>query len=430
MNMELPKNIVQIGEPDKLHKIYVEDYVVSYMKQLGRSQVSGSVGLALYGKHFAEGDINYYFLYGAAKVEGLEHRGAYLSQVEKEEIEDIGKKYFEGYKFLAWCSVTEEPVEGFFVKIRGKGVEIKGYACFYEENESMLNYMLLSGEKEAKAKKEKAAEPTQRVRGNWTASAYIKQAAKLQTTGAQITNQSVEKQEETKIGDKKPRGNIFREKSSGEENPKVQKPVLWRPEYNKVALAAACLALLIVAVRTLNDAETMEELQVAARQVIAAMSEQKLPDEKEVPPIDSVTSGNVLQGNTSSLLEERENAGVGISVSQNAAEPTETGDPQDVNEGAGNTEIGEAGNAVAQQQEELPSPQPESSPQPSTEQPIEDSGAANATVPVTYTVKKGDTLNSICRERYGSLDRVAEICELNNIKNADNIQIGQTILLP
>ena len=34
--MELPKNITQIGEADKSCKIYVEDYVMSYMKQMNR----------------------------------------------------------------------------------------------------------------------------------------------------------------------------------------------------------------------------------------------------------------------------------------------------------------------------------------------------------------------------------------------------------
>ena len=426
MTMELPKNVVQIGEPDKLHKIFVEDYVVSYMKQLGRSQVSGPVGLALYGKHMEEGGINYYFLYGAAKVEGLEHRGAYLSQVEKEEIEDIGKKYFEEYKFLAWCSVTDEPVEGFFVKIRGKGVEIKGYACFYEDNESMLNYMLLFGEKEGKGRKEKAAAPAERVRGNWAASAYIKQATKLKTSGAQVTDQSGGKSEETgptgnSRGNTQGNSTVNPQGIYRKESPKVQKPVLWRPEYNKVAIAAACLVLFIIGVRTLSDAETMEELQVAARQVIASMSEQKLPDESDVPSTDSESSENVLQGNTSSLLEEREN--------------TETDNPQDTDDGSGNTEIGEPGNVTVEQPEVLPSPSPEPPiqqlAQPSPEPPAEESNEASTSeVPVAYTVKRGDTLNSICRERYGSLDRVAEICELNDIKNADNIQIGQTILLP
>ena len=32
--MELPKNITQIGEADKHCRVYVEDYVVSYIKQM------------------------------------------------------------------------------------------------------------------------------------------------------------------------------------------------------------------------------------------------------------------------------------------------------------------------------------------------------------------------------------------------------------
>ena len=50
--------------------------------------------------------------------------------------------------------------------------------------------------------------------------------------------------------------------------------------------------------------------------------------------------------------------------------------------------------------------------------------------PMAYTVVKGDTLIDICMRRYGSLEKIEEICHLNGIANADNIQVGQTILLP
>ena len=50
--------------------------------------------------------------------------------------------------------------------------------------------------------------------------------------------------------------------------------------------------------------------------------------------------------------------------------------------------------------------------------------------PMAYTVVKGDTLIDICMRRYGSLEKIEEICHLNGIVNADNIQVGQTILLP
>ena len=50
--------------------------------------------------------------------------------------------------------------------------------------------------------------------------------------------------------------------------------------------------------------------------------------------------------------------------------------------------------------------------------------------PVYYTIQKGDTLIGICLLRYGSEERVAEICSLNNIGNPDDIKTGEKILLP
>lgn len=178
MHMDLPKNIVQIGKPDKIHKIFVEDYVVSYMKQLNKACDGKPTGVALYGRLYEEEGCQYYFLYGAAKIAGLEHRSSYLSQVEKEEIADIGARYFEGYKFLAWCSVKEEPVESFFVENQGKGLEIDGYACFYEKNECMLNYMLLTGGQEKKEEFPALTAETRPARGEWKSEDYRKPVEK------------------------------------------------------------------------------------------------------------------------------------------------------------------------------------------------------------------------------------------------------------
>ncbi|MCI9232689.1 MAG: peptidoglycan-binding protein, partial [Lachnospiraceae bacterium] len=43
--MELPKNITQIGETNPHCKIYVEDYVISYIRQL--NQYAREKGLAV-----------------------------------------------------------------------------------------------------------------------------------------------------------------------------------------------------------------------------------------------------------------------------------------------------------------------------------------------------------------------------------------------
>ena len=47
-----------------------------------------------------------------------------------------------------------------------------------------------------------------------------------------------------------------------------------------------------------------------------------------------------------------------------------------------------------------------------------------------YTVKKGDTLTSISMFFYQDRSMIKEICTLNGIENADNIFVGQKILLP
>ena len=82
--MELPKNIVQIGKPDPTHKIFVEDYVISYMKQWNKHGKKDT-GIVLYGKKMTEGDCRYYFVYGASYLPGVEARMQYLTDDEKEE---------------------------------------------------------------------------------------------------------------------------------------------------------------------------------------------------------------------------------------------------------------------------------------------------------------------------------------------------------
>lgn len=377
MRMELPKNIVQIGKPDKTHKIFVEDYVVSYIKQLNRVCDDKAVGLALYGRLFEENDCRYYFLYGAAPIVGLEHRGPYLSQVEKEEIADVGKRYFDEYEFLAWCNVKGEPIEGFYVQVQGKGIEIGGYACFYEKNECMLNYMLLTGgqhrsEKTVVEQKEKEKP----ARGEWKAADYVKPSEKAVK--------------------KKP-------------------PVAKRLEYGKVAVAAVLLILCVVGITTLNDYDKLEDLQVAARQVIASMSEQKLPDAQ---PADSVAGpdgqggiagldgqGGIAGAEKPGSVSGQEGGGTPASghdlVSGNAGSSTDNSPAQQ--DAAGD---GAAGEDAAEE------------------------ALAEQPVATAYTIVKGDTLHSICMKKYGSLARLQEICEMNGIVNADSIQVGQTILLP
>ncbi|MGN0431257.1 MAG: LysM peptidoglycan-binding domain-containing protein [Lachnospiraceae bacterium] len=459
--MELPKNIVQIGKPDKVHKIYIEDYVVSYIKQLNRACDGKAVGLALYGRLCEEEECRYYFLYGAAKIDGLEHRGPYLSQAEKEEIAESGKKYFEEYEFLAWCSIKGEPLESLFVKVQGKGVEVEGYACFYEKNESMLNYMLLSGQKptetlgsipDAKEKAGKQEEEQSICKTGNTAGTSLEnqtgRGGKADSTRVRPARgewraadfmhpsvRTVQKAEQTQKVSGRAVASDAENVQKGSRNLSSK-----RTEYMKLAAVAAFLVLCVIGITTLNDYGKLEDLQVAAGQVIASMTEQKLPDAGQdnivsggsaLEAQESVSQQNVLetamQTDGMGLTGETQSNEQSTVSGQEINNDTDLDNNMELNgdtdsdnvteladgEGASDHQAADSQSVIVQQ------------PQEQTEEVLPEEE-----LPTSYTVVRGDTLISICMSRYGSLDRLWEICEMNSISNADNIQVGQTILLP
>lgn len=425
--MELPKNIVQIGKPDKVHKIYIEDYVVSYIKQLNRTCEDRNVGLALYGNFFEEEGCKYYFLYGAAKIEGLQHRGAYLSQAEKEEIANVGNRYFSEYEFLAWCSLKGEPVEKLFVLLQGKGVEVEGYACFYERNESMLNYMLLSGqstEENRRARSEVSGygdgAENRPARGEWIASNYMRSSSK-----EPLVQMPIGKPEETK-------GPVNKKEAA-------KSVVAKRTDYMRMAAVGLFLVLCVIGISTLNDYGKLEDLQVVANRVIANMTEQKLPDTEGENVISSGDArGNTISGNALEDITATKQPATNTPNPDTSALPSASPVPtmQAVASTSGLptaqpvTPTPAPTTEVLSQAVEAVHPTSETGDFSEMEKEADDEAVSAVQEYSSYTIAKGDTLISICTIRYGSLDRLQEICELNGISDADNIQVGQIILLP
>ena len=147
--MDLPKNITQIGEADAKCKIYVEDYVVSFLKQLNPLARDKTMAAALYGRRQTEEDKTYLFVYGAGKLDFIQREIRHLSQAQKQEIEKIRRQYFPEYEFLGYRILDGEMVDGFHICEQDLCRFVGGYAQFYEKNESMLSYMLESRQVEA-----------------------------------------------------------------------------------------------------------------------------------------------------------------------------------------------------------------------------------------------------------------------------------------
>lgn len=389
--MELPKNITQIGETNPHCKIYVEDYVISYIKQLNRYARDKVLAVGLYGERKEEAGITYLFLYGACRLNFLQKECRHLSQAVQQEAEKQRKKYFPEYIFLGYRLLDGEMVEGFHVCEQDVCRYIEGYAQFYVKNDRMLALMLDERQEEAK--------PEEFNQEKYDA---VKK-----------------RQEERRALAERKAGYFFgagkaRERS-GEQEPVPASKVRLR---NMRLTAAAAFGLLCVAgLSTMMDGEKIGDLQLAAKNFFEQMSTKQLPDSDVVEVANnSVQVGTIVTEDKLTDAILKENAGAsgenqpGQPEAVSGPEPTPQPTPEPT-------------------PQPTPQPTPEPTPQP-TPEPTPQPTPEPAPQPVSYVVQRGDTLIGICIKKYGSDARVSEVCSLNQIDNPDSIQEGQRILLP
>ena len=371
--MELPKNITQIGETNHSCRIYVEDYVITYIKELNGHALDKDIGVALFGNRKEEAGVVYMFLYGACKINYLQRECRHLSQAILQEVEKNRKKYFEEYSFLGYAILNGELVEGFQVYEQGSCRYIAGYAQFYEKNDSMLRFMVAEREE---------VKPEEIDLGKYEA---VRQRQEER-------RQKAEELAASKSSYRERFGRAGRETGS----PQLQRM--------KMMVTAAFALLCIAGLATMNNGEGLGKVKEAAKNMIGEIGEKQLPDAVEVSngnaQVGSVVTEDKL---TDAILKENE-ASVAMPTSAPGTSPAPTATPA-----TGTT------------------PEPTATP---VTTPVPTTVPEATPAPVSYTVKRGDTLIGICLERYGSDAKVAEICELNGIKNPDKIKIGQKILLP
>ena len=378
--MELPKNITQIGETNPHCKIYVEDYVISYIRQLNQYAREKGLAVAVYGTRKEEGEVTYLFLYGACKLNFLQRECRHLSQEVCQEVEKQRRKYFPDYLFLGYRLLDGEMVEGFHICEQSVCRYVEGYAQFYEKNDQMLAFMLDDRQGEARPE-EVPQEKYDMVK---------------------------KRQEERRALSEEKAGHAFRRTSPAQKD----RPAM--PLRNmKLAAAAAFVLLCAAGFATMGDGQGLTHLQSDVKQLLEDITRKQLPDAVEV-------SGSNAQVGTI-VAEDKLTDG----ASPDAGEPSATAQP------AGAASDGQA----APEPTEAPTPEPTLQPTPEpTPEPTQEPPAAQAGAPVAemvaYIVQRGDTLTDICIRQYGSDVRVAEVCALNNIGDPDDIKEGEKIFLP
>lgn len=383
--MELPKNITQIGEVSRDCKIYVEDYVISYMKQLNQVARDKEVAVALYGVRKEENGISYHFMYGACKLNYLQREVRHLSQAQRQEIEKLRRKYFPEQDFLGYRILDGEMIEGLHVCEQEICRYIGGYARFYEKNDAMLAYMLdVRDQAEPEyVDRTKYDEVRKRQEERRVAAGY----------STKTVEQSVPKQERN---------------AEIAETVLINKNLSASASLQRMKLAAVgCFALLcLVGIGTFREDELAEN-QVDSQDVVAA-------------------SGSVEQTDTLVMEDKLEEAL--LEENQTTQEQTEDTAVETIPE-AKSEVVPEA------KSEAVPETQMPSETVAETAEQTESLETATQTSQavseaVAYVVQPGDTLITICLRQYGSDVRVADVSALNEIDDPDDIKEGQVIMLP
>ncbi len=378
--IRLPKNIRQVGAPSGNRKVYIEDYVYTYLNQLAKPCNTYSRGAILLGEYKKNETGEYLFISGAIEAQNLEldlDETVFTNETWSEIYDNI-KNYFPELSVVGWFlsrlgfstsindKISKTHLDNFsgrdktlyiidslegedaFYLYEGNGLRKQlGYYIYYTKNEAMQNYMI---------------------------------------------SQNSEENEEISEVDKKDEELLATYKTMQTKN--KERAAQNTSQLAYVASAILTVAVLALGVTVLNSYDRMKEMEVALNRMELTVSANK-----EKQNEDNVET-NVIE--------------VGANVT------TET-------ENSVSTEnVTEAEDLQATDTENELSLESSSE---TTEEP-EVSVVMKNDTPVYYTVQAGDTLTSISMEMYQSPLYVELIVQANALENGDAIFVGQQIVIP
>lgn len=424
--VRLPKNVRQIGTAGNGNRIYVEDYVITYLNQFSGKDISVPKVAVLMGQAVSAEE-NYIFISGAIDVEEIEidSEGITFTEQVWGSIYEKIKEYFDQLEIVGWflsvpgfpVNINEtivkthldnfagnqkvfmmsEPIEkedAFYSYEQGELVKQPGYYIYYEKNNAMQSYMISRHEEE----------------GEESAEVVEDYAARHFRT-------------------------IVQEKREYSQQKRIT-------AFMYSISSFLVMVVLIIGITMMNNYDKMKNMEAALQNI----SKNVIGGEKESLSVSNSVSNNEvipvepLEGNVEPVPEEMKGEELeAAAAAENGQVSDGAASGQDLQEN-GQTEITDAG------QQETPSepvsedtlqitepetPQVSEDPKNKPEEPLEEPSQETKTEPINYyTVKKGDTLAIISKKVYNTTDKVDEICAKNNIEDINKIFVGQKIILP
>lgn len=404
--INLPKNIRQIGGINGGSKrIYIEDYVYTYLLGLAQENTETRKVAVLLGRVYNSNNKVYFFISAAVEAEKytdengkikfgddcwtavytkikehfykLDILGWYISVpgFELKITDEIKDTHLDSFAGIDKVLMMQEPIEkeeAFFAFEKGELNRQSGFYIYYEKNEEMQNYM---------------------VKDTTSSEKEFVQDDLVQNFRS-----------------------ILKEK-------KVDTPPKKMTTFMYSASIVLAMTAVAIAVTMFNNYGKMKTIEDTINYISKAIGSDEQEEVNKTQDVNVNVAADANKEETStkdSSSSENIDENIKDDMSDNALNETvpQTNDTQ-----SNQTEKNNSQNASSNSSDDSKNNETASSDKvySTTNTSLEDG---------YYIVKSGDTLLSISQKLYSSEKMVEEICNLNGIKNYDYIYEGEKILLP
>lgn len=443
--LKIPKNVMQIGTGSPNVKLYMEDYVHTFLERC-----QGKETCLAFGQQEEKDGIRYYLIYGVEKETDF-RRGNF--------------PYFQKLERIGKIEKKEASVR--FWTVRGEEIQIGGYFIFYEQNEEMQAYMIAEREQNrpaaveeervmeainARREKRKAEAAADAARGITASRASAPNTARSATASrASASN--------TASGRKTVLSRLGALKAAAPTLNAASRKTAFGTAYQaRLGSTGAlfpklcrigCLVLLLVLVGTaLTSVNQYSDMKAVSALLAGAVRNTKNETENISPGLiveETVGWNSSDEMAQSAALDEAAQADDATGAANTAMDGEVTDNrtadnvmpdsvmpdsvmPDSVMSDSVTTDsvMADGQNAVTTDADAESSAVRQSASASDSFPQVQEALAH----PESYQVQKGDSLIAISRRFYGTDEKVIEICRLNNIKDPNQIQPGQNILLP
>lgn len=416
--LKIPKNVMQIGTGSPNVKLYMEDYVHTFLERC-----QGKETCLAFGQQEEKGGIRYYLIYGVEKETDF-RRGNF--------------PYFQKLERIGKIEKKEAAVR--FWTMRGEEIQIGGYFIFYEQNEEMQAYMIAEREQSrpADVEEERVMEAINARREKRKAEAAVDAARGITASRASAPN--------TASGRKTVLSRLGALKAAAptlNANAASRKTAFGTAYQARLGSTGAlfpklcrigCLVLLLVLVGTaLTSVNQYPDMKAVSALLAGAVRNTKNETENTSPGLiveETVGWNSSDEMAQSAALDEATQADDATGAANTAMDgevtDNRTADNVMTDNVTADSATADSQNAVATDADAESSTARQSASASDSFPQVQEALAH----PESYQVQKGDSLIAISRRFYGTDEKVIEICRLNNIKDPNQIQPGQNILLP